>query len=147
MDRFDCGHDVNPDEAFWSKFREMIVEAIRDRERLYLLAEVQGIIAGYLEGKATELDDVFAPKRSFHISGVYVVPERRRQGIATMLVQEALRWAVEQKCQEADLNVLLGNEAKGFYQKVGFRAFQYEMKMELPTSHSSGYRPLRGRHC
>lgn len=49
------GHDVNPDETFWSGFRGMIVEAIQDADRLYLLAEASGTIVGYLEGKATSL--------------------------------------------------------------------------------------------
>jgi ribosomal protein S18 acetylase RimI-like enzyme len=129
------GHDVNPDETFWSRFLSTIVESIQEADRLYLLAEVSGTIVGYIEGKSARLYDVFAPKKSFHISGVYVVPERRRQGIATMLVQEALQWAVGQECQEADLNVLLENQAKGFYEKLGFGAFQHEMRMELPTLH------------
>ena len=128
------GHEVNPDETFWSAFPALIVDAIQDADRLYLLAESSGTTVGYLEGKAARLYDVFVPRRRFHIRGVYVIPEKRRQGIATGLVQEALRWAVEQECQEADLNVLLGNEASGFYQKIGFATFQHEMRMKLPTT-------------
>ena len=61
-----------------------------------------------------------------------------------MLVQDALQWAVEQECQEADLNVLLENQAKGFYEKLGFGAFQHEMRMELPTNACSRRRGRRG---
>lgn len=128
------GHEVNRDETFWSGFRASTVEAINAPDRLYLVAEEPGRIVGYLEGKVASLYDVFAPKRSFHISGVYVVPERRGQGIATSLVQKGFRWAVERECHEADLKVLLGNDAKGLYEKLGFAVFQHEMRMKLPTS-------------
>ena len=69
------GHDVNQDEAFWSGLRAAIAESITSPDRLYLVAEEPGRIVGYLGGRVSNLSAVFAPRRSFHISGVYVVPE------------------------------------------------------------------------
>ena len=59
------GHDVNPDETFWSRFLSTIVESIQDANRLYLLAEASGTIAGYIEGKSSRLYDVSLPRRAF----------------------------------------------------------------------------------
>ena len=74
-------------------------------------------------------------KKCFHISVVYVISEFRQQGIATALVQEALRLACDQGCQEADLNVLFNNEkARHLYKKLGFNVFQYQLRIKLPAN-------------
>ena len=127
------GHAINRDEFFWQRYAENIVEFVRKDDRLYLLAQTNSSIVGFLEGKIFEIHAVFSRKKSFHISVVYVVPKSRQQGIASSLVQKALRWASEQGCQEADLNVLINNtKAKGLYKKLGFKVFQYELRMKLP---------------
>jgi ribosomal protein S18 acetylase RimI-like enzyme len=88
-----------------------------------------------LEGKSSSLHEAFAPKKNFHLNAIYVVPKARNQGIAFSLFKKALRWATEQGCQEADLNVLINNSnAKGLYKKIGFTVFRYEMRMQLPTN-------------
>ena len=129
------GHIVNSDETFWRNFTAKVVRTIQHNDQLYLLAQTGNVVVGYLEGKSSALHEVFAPKRNFHFNAIYVVPEARNQGIATALVQKALRWATEQGCQEADLNVLVNNSnAKGLYKKLGFTVFRYEMRMQLPTN-------------
>jgi len=128
------GHEVNPDESFWQRYGEKIFEFIRKGDRLYLLAQEGSDVVGYLEGKINKLHEVFSHKRSFHINAVFVIPESRQRGIATLLVKEALRYASEQGCQEADLNVLFNNDnAKGLYKKLGFKVFRYELRMKLPS--------------
>jgi ribosomal protein S18 acetylase RimI-like enzyme len=129
------GHDVNSDESYWRRYGEKVAENIQKGDRLYLLAQTARSVVGYLEGETINLQALFAPKKCFHISVVYVIPEFRRQGIATSLVTEALQWATEQGCKEADLNVLINNEnARQLYRKIGFKEFQYELRMKLPTS-------------
>jgi ribosomal protein S18 acetylase RimI-like enzyme len=129
------GHDVNSDETFWRDFTAKVFQTIQHNDRLYLLAQTGNDVVGYLEGKLSALHEVFAPKKNFHLNAIYVVPQARNQGIATSLVQKALRWATEQECQEANLNVLMNNSnAKGLYKKQGFTVFRYEMRMQLPTN-------------
>ena len=129
------GHGVNSDETFCRDFTAKVFRALQQNDRLYLLAQTGNAVVGYLEGKSSALLEVFAPKKNFHLNAIYVVPKARNRGIATSLVQKALRWATEQGCQEADLNVLVNSHnAKGLYKKLGFKVFRYEMRMQLPTN-------------
>ena len=129
------GDQSNHDKTFWKMYAENIIRFIRKDDRLYLLAQTESSIVGFLEGKMFELPEVFAYKKCFHISVVYVISESRQQGIATALVQEALRWACDQGCQEADLNVLFNNEkARHLYKKLGFNVFQYQLRIKLPAN-------------
>jgi ribosomal protein S18 acetylase RimI-like enzyme len=126
------GHVVKSDETFWQDFTTKVLRTIQQNDRLYLLAQTGNAAVGYLDGNSRDLHEVFAPKRSFHLNAIYVVPESRNRGIATLLVHRALQWAKEQGCRESDLNVLANNRnAKGLYEKIGFSVFRYEMRMQL----------------
>ncbi|CAB1058952.1 hypothetical protein D1BOALGB6SA_3710 [Olavius sp. associated proteobacterium Delta 1] len=126
------GHEVNQNEDFWRKYAEKIVESIRKGDRIYLLAQTDRSIVGFLEGKIVKLQEVFAHRKIFHISIVYVIPQTRRRGIAASLAEEALQWASGQGCHEADLNVLFNNDkAIGLYKKLGFNVFRYQLKKKL----------------
>ena len=134
------GLEVNQDEDFWLKYAEEIVESIRKGDRLYLLAQIGSGIVGFLEGKIVTRHEVFTHRKIFHLSIVYAIPESRRQGVATSLANEALRWASRQGCQEAELNVLFNNDkAIGLYKKLGFNMFRYQLRMKLPHQlHENG---------
>ncbi len=128
------GHPVNQNESFWMSFKSTILASITKPDKLYLVAESGTNLIGFIEGRVGRPYDVFETKKSFHISAIYVNPEIRKKGIATNLLRTALRWAKENGCQEADLNVFADNKAKVLYEKLGFRIFRYEMRMDLPTS-------------
>jgi ribosomal protein S18 acetylase RimI-like enzyme len=126
------GHVVKSDETFWQDFTTKVSRTIQQNDRLYLLAQTGNAVVGYLDGNSRDLHEVFAPKRSFHLNAIYVVPEARNRAIATSLFHKALQWATEQGCRELDLNVLANNRnAKRLYEKVGFSVFRYEMRMQL----------------
>ena len=127
------GHEVNSDETFWRDFTAKVFRSIQHNDRLYLLAQIENEVVGFLEGKSSALHEVFAPKITFHLDIIYVVPEARNQGIATSLLHEALRWATERGCRQADLNVLANNRnAEGLYKKIGFSIYRHEMRIQLP---------------
>ena len=129
------GHTENKNDSFWKSFIDIVLPAIENSERLYLIAENNDGPVGFFEGRVNMLYEVFEPKKSFHINSVYVIPEKRNNGIAKSLIRAALRWASEKGCQEADLNILINNKnAKSLYGSFGFTVFQNEMRMQLPTS-------------
>ena len=125
------GHRVNPDAHFWSNLHEKITEATKDINRLYLFAQIKNEPIGFFEGKINMLNEVFSPKKVFRIRAIYVVPDRRNKGIAASLMKKALKWASERGCEQADLDVLINNKAKGLYEKFGFKVFQQEMQLTL----------------
>jgi ribosomal protein S18 acetylase RimI-like enzyme len=129
------GHPANKNESFWESFTDIVVPAIENSDRLYLIAENNDGPVGFLEGRVYMFGKVFEPKKSFHINSVYVSRKKRNDGIATNLIRAALSWATEKECQETDLNTLVNNhKAQGLYKKFGFTIFQYEMRMKLPTT-------------
>ena len=129
------GHTENKNDSFWKSFIDIVLPAIENSERLYLIAENNDGPVGFFEGRVNMLYEVFEPKKSFHINSVYVIPEKRNNGIAKSLIRAALRWAPEKGCQEADLNILINNKnAKSLYESFGFTVFQNEMRIQLPTS-------------
>ena len=129
------GHPVNQNSSFWESFRDVVLSATENSDRLFLIAENNDHPVGFIEGRVGMLYEVFEPKKSFHISSVYVSPKKRSGGIARSLIEAALRWASGKGCQEADLNVLINNKnAKSLYESFGFAVFQHEMRMQLPAS-------------
>ena len=127
------GYEVNQDETFWQWYRQELTGFIQKDDRIYLLAQSGSRTTGFLEGKIISRHDVFTHMNSFHISVVYVVPQERRRGIATALVNRALQWASAKGCREADLNVLSSNKAVELYKKIGFEIFQFQLRMRLST--------------
>jgi GNAT superfamily N-acetyltransferase len=128
------GHPVNQNDSFWKSLRDIVLQAIQNSDRLFLIAENDERLVGFIEGRVGMLYEVFEPKKSFHISSIYVGPKKRNCGIAKSLIRAALRWASEKGCQEADLNILINNKnAKSLYESFGFAVFQHKMRMQLST--------------
>ena len=49
------GHEVNSDETFWRDFAAKVFRSIQHNDRLYLLAQIENEVVGYLEGKLSAL--------------------------------------------------------------------------------------------
>ena len=57
---------------------------------------------------------------------LYIVPEKHRKGLGRMLVEEVKKRCVARGALHLDLNVNRFNQAKYFYQKIGFRLIRLE---------------------
>ena len=65
---------------------------------------------------------------SYHVAdlGLMVAQERRRQGVGTALMGEAIKWARASGVRKLELHVFPHNEAAiGLYEKLGFRREGY----------------------
>jgi RimJ/RimL family protein N-acetyltransferase len=65
---------------------------------------------------------------SFHVAdlGLMVAQGKRRQGIGTALIEEAIKWAQESGVSKLELHVFPYNEpAIALYEKLGFRREGY----------------------
>ena len=90
----------------------------------YLNDKPVGLLNGF-EGFST-----FAAKPLFNIHDIAVLAEYRSQGIASQLLREAERLALELGCCKLTLEVLAGNEpARRVYRRSGFVGYALDPKM------------------
>jgi GNAT superfamily N-acetyltransferase len=73
------------------------------------------------------LAGAFSPKKTLHISVVYVLPQWRRGGIGGRLIAKLLDWGRAAGCELCDLNVLSGNPARSLYERCGFSISEVKM--------------------
>ncbi|MGI9157901.1 MAG: GNAT family N-acetyltransferase [Marmoricola sp.] len=118
-DRLDRGWLAGNDRALASY--ETVRHQLETNDALFA-AVVSGerVVA---RGRATYDDDWVG------LTDLYVEPERRRSGLATVVLTDLLEWAAERGASTALLQVLADNEpAQRFYAVLGFRrhhAYRY----------------------
>ncbi len=99
---------------------------LRSYPKTFLVAEVNGEVAGYvmcrIEHGLSKLNKL-SVKKLGHVISIAVLPEYRRRGIATKLLNKAMRILKEEySCGEVYLEVRVSNNpAIHLYQKLGFK--------------------------
>jgi GNAT superfamily N-acetyltransferase len=119
-----------PSPAYERAFR-----AIADDPNHHLLvAEVEGILAGFLQLS-------FLPHLTYEggvraqIEGVRVAEEFRSAGVGQALFQEVFRRARERGCHMVQLTTDLRRpDALRFYERLGFQATHHGMKLHFPAA-------------
>ena len=86
---------------------------------------------GVAGAELTTLGGAFAPKKTLHISVVYVLPRLRHGGIGGRLIAKLLDWGRAAGCELCDLNVLSGNPARSLYERCGFSVSEVKMVRSL----------------
>jgi ribosomal protein S18 acetylase RimI-like enzyme len=100
--------------------------------KLVLVAEDEGAPAGYAFG---ELD----PHGYAHVNIVYVVPERRRQGVATTLLAAFGERAREQGIEHLTLDVATRNEAgREAWRRLGFTEWSQRLTVPIERLEQHG---------
>jgi ribosomal protein S18 acetylase RimI-like enzyme len=126
------GYTTATEDSAWEKLATGIAEELDDENFKYLIAEANDRgIAAVAGAKLVILSGAFAPRKTAHISVVYVRPQFRRRGIGNALTERMLEWGASAGAVECDLNVLLNNPAKALYHKHGFSAHQVKMVRSL----------------
>jgi len=87
---------------------------IRFRQGVFLVAELDGVVAGYVAAVLRE--------GGGHILSVAVHPEQRRRGIGGLLMRSILGELRAMGVREVVLEVKRGSAAVRFYEKLGFKA-------------------------
>ncbi|MBS7638523.1 ribosomal protein S18-alanine N-acetyltransferase [Candidatus Bathyarchaeota archaeon] len=90
---------------------------------LFLVAEEEGAVLGYVIGEVREVMLSGLPHRlkMGHIVNIAVAPERRRSGIGSMLMLEVERRFRERKATRSTLEVRESNSAaRSFYKNLGY---------------------------
>jgi ribosomal protein S18 acetylase RimI-like enzyme len=126
------GYPPATDQSAWEALRCGIAEEFTDASVTYLLAvATTGEIAGLGGAKLITLGGAFAPRKTLHISVLYVRPHLRRQRIGDALMTRLLKWGGTSGAVECDLDVLLNNPAQALYCRHGFSSFQVKMVRSL----------------
>ena len=115
---------------------EVFCSDLKKDDHCMLLAETDGKPAGMciLLWKEVPDDPLFPllPRKTGHIDDIYVAPEFRRQGIATLLCEEAQRLARERGVSHLTLMVWSFNEdAMKLYKKLGFAPTLINMEKKI----------------
>jgi GNAT superfamily N-acetyltransferase len=126
------GHAPTTNDAALENLAAAIGDELKGNNAKYLIAEsADGNLAGLAAAKLITLEGVFAPKKTLHISVVYVVPQFRRAGIGSALLAKLLDWGRTIGAEQCDLNVLTKNPARSLYEKNGFEAIEIKMVCSL----------------
>jgi diamine N-acetyltransferase len=103
--------------------RRYLEEALASPGGTFLVAEIEGRVAGVVEVKVhdTPEDPLFAARRRAHVEDLVVDHARRRCGIGRLLMDAAVVWARGRAATDLVLTVWAGNEeAEAFYRRLGY---------------------------
>ena len=115
------GHTAATSESAWEKIAELITDDLQLEIAKYLVAEnSSGQRIGHAAARIVTLEGAFEPKRTIHVSAVYVVPTNRQAGVGRALVEKVLEWGRAKGAEYCTLNVLEKNPARSLYKSLGF---------------------------
>ena len=122
------GNTPATDDAAWERIAVAIAGELKGNNVKYLVPEsAAGEPIGVAGAELTTLAGAFSPKKTLHISVVYVLPQWRRGGIGGRLIAKLLDWGRAAGCELCDLNVLSGNPARSLYERCGFSISEVKM--------------------
>lgn len=102
--------------------------------RTLLLYEEDKEMLGFIEGEVVEVDGIKnrTNRMIMLIKELYVVPERRREHIATRLYEELVKKAKKEKCSCIEIDIYnFHKEAILFFESLGFdiQYYRYEKRL------------------
>jgi GNAT superfamily N-acetyltransferase len=102
-----------------------------DDDRTMFVAYDAGPV-GSVTGGVTDSPALYTRGKNCYVDGLYVVPERRREGIAGRLLERMKAWGRERGCEHASLSVHVDNEvAISFYEAHGFEPKFHSLRQRL----------------
>lgn len=112
----------------WKIKRQEHTKALGKPDNVFLVAESEGEIAGYVLG--------YVEKRGKHSIGVIrelIVSEKNRQkGIASLLMRRIISFFKKKNCTSLELIVRVENLAAiALYEKFGFKKKEHKMALKL----------------
>lgn len=124
-----AGMPVNQlNEQFMEYVRSGIAQALEHPAAVVMVAELTGgekpVPVGYAVGMLQEPPPVFEPEPYTFVTDLYVVPEHRRQGVGTALVERVRGWGWVKGVNRISLAIPVGSPAQGLYEKLGFKPIQ-----------------------
>ncbi len=119
---------IKPDPVHYYDLEAML----KNPDLLLLLAEIDGQVAGSGYCRIDPDKPFLQHVKKAYFGFMFVVPEHRGNGINGLVMTQLMDWARERGITECRLDVYSGNyDAMRAYQKLGFRPYSLEMRMDL----------------
>ena len=102
--------------------KEELDEVLKEEGKLFLVSDNDGVIDGFLDGTIVEKTSKSTGfKRFLFVDHLGVLKATQKSGVGRMLMEEAEKFAKDNKCTMLVLDVWGFNEnAIGFYEHLGF---------------------------
>ncbi len=101
--------------------RPVFLHQIQSPDQAIFLAAHDGRIAGITRCVDTKGSPLLMPDRYFYVTSVYVIPELRRHGILSALVERVEQWSTERGLTEMRLhNSTLNAATRAAWDGLGF---------------------------
>lgn len=110
-----------PEEEARARYREGKAKMLDDPERLHVVAEVEGVVVGFVHALRLERPPLFKLSRVARIDEVAVDIKHRRRGAGRAMMSMMLRLLKERGYEYTDLMVDYNNEgAQALYRGLGY---------------------------
>jgi GNAT superfamily N-acetyltransferase len=121
----ELGYPMSADEA-----EKRLGEVTGHPDHVLLVAEADGRAAGWIQVSLTR---IFESARQAEIAGLVVEEAMRGRGIGRRLVEEAARWARENRCGALRVRTnVIREDAQRFYRREGFADVKTQRVLEKP---------------
>jgi GNAT superfamily N-acetyltransferase len=116
-------HDLDCDWPYSEEGEKYFRDAVDSEKYLSIVAEVDGVVVGYLNGFLKVPSVIYLGKRA-EIDNMCVDATFRAKGVGTALINEFKKWAKEHGVERLMVEAFSGNEsAIEFYKQNGFTPY------------------------
>lgn len=116
-------HDLDCDWPYSEEGEKYFREAVDSEKYLSVVAEIDGVVVGYLNGYVKVPSTIYLGKRA-EIDNMCVDTGARHKGVGTALIDEFKKWANKHGVERLMVEAFSGNkEALAFYQMNGFSPY------------------------
>ena len=100
--------------------------------RIWVVEGDDGDLVGYTCASVKSSPPIFTRGATLSVAELYVVPDRRGEGLADALLDRAAAWGEERDCERLGLSVNAGNErARAFYERRGLEVRRLKLDRSL----------------
>jgi ribosomal protein S18 acetylase RimI-like enzyme len=126
------GDFFSPSPVNEGRWREHILSVYAEDENQILVAEDDGKIVGFIKIVTLVRHPLVSDIRCSLIGNMYVLPEFRRMGVASTLMDRVFEYVKSKGVTHVRLNVRAGNApAYNLYEKMGFEDYSIIMMKQL----------------
>lgn len=124
-------HDLDCDWPYSEEGEKYFREAVDSEKYLSVVAEIDGVVVGYLNGYVKAPSTIYLGKRA-EIDNMCVDERARHKGVGRALIDEFKKWAKERGVERLIVEAFSGNSsAIEFYKQNGFSPYADVLSQEV----------------